>query len=64
MGLLLPTKPATVEGSPKMPLPITEFTASAARLQRPIARTRCGCTRPDCGDVISQRLYHTHVTFD
>ena len=40
-------------GNPKIPLPITEFTASAARLQRPMARTR-----PVCGDVIANRLYH------
>jgi hypothetical protein len=30
-----------VEGSPKTPLPITEFTTSAVRLQRPMARTNC-----------------------
>src|SRR5580698_7402988 len=31
---------ATVEGSPKTPLPMMEFTTSATRLQRPMARTR------------------------
>ena len=41
MGLKFPSKPATVEGSPKTPLPITEFTTSAVRLQRPMARTNC-----------------------
>jgi hypothetical protein len=29
-----------VDGSPNTPLPIMEFTTSAVRLQRPIARTR------------------------
>jgi hypothetical protein len=29
-----------VAGNPKMPLPMMEFTASAAKLQRPIARTK------------------------
>lgn len=56
--LLLPRYPATVEGNPKIPLPITEFTASAARLQRPSARTR-----PDRGEGIANRLYHTHPQF-
>jgi hypothetical protein len=28
-----------VEGNPNTPLPITEFTTSAVRLQRPMART-------------------------
>src|ERR1700731_970533 len=32
-------RPATVEGSPKTPLPMMEFTTSATRLQRPITRT-------------------------
>src|SRR5580693_6041628 len=31
---------ATVEGSPKTPLPMIEFTTSATRLQRPMARIR------------------------
>src|SRR5258706_12039425 len=47
--LRFPRSPATVAGNPKMPLPIIEFTASAARLQRPMARTR-----PVCGDVIAK----------
>ena len=38
--LRLPSNPATVPGSPKTPLPITEFTVSATKLQRPIARTK------------------------
>src|SRR5579863_334163 len=37
-GLAFPTRPATTEGRPKMPLPMTEFTVSATRLQRPMAR--------------------------
>jgi len=41
-GLALPTNPAIEEGSPKTPLPMMEFTISAARLQRPIARTSDG----------------------
>ena len=41
MGLKAPSRPATVEGSPKTPLPITEFTTNAVRLQRPMARTNC-----------------------
>jgi hypothetical protein len=47
--LRLPRSPATVAGNPKMPLPIIEFTASAARLHRPMARTK-----PVCGDVIAK----------
>jgi hypothetical protein len=37
-----PIKPATVEGSPKTPLPMIEFTTSATRLHRPMARSRFG----------------------
>src|SRR5579863_1139876 len=48
MGLNLPIRPATVEGRPKTPLPITEFTTSAVKLQRPMARTSCW---PRGGDV-------------
>ena len=50
MGLKLPSRPATAEGSPKTPLPITEFTTSAVRLQRPMARTSCWL-RDTCGSV-------------
>src|SRR5262249_16733238 len=39
IGLCLPVRDATLEGSPKMPLPTMMLTISAARLQRPIART-------------------------
>ena len=39
MGLNFPTSPATVEGSPKTPLPMMELITSAVRLQRPMART-------------------------
>ena len=30
-----------MDGNPNTPLPITEFTTSAVRLQRPMARTSC-----------------------
>src|SRR5271165_2888743 len=52
-----PSRPATWEGSPNTPLPMTEFTVSATRLQRPIARTR-----PLCAPVMAKRLYHSQVT--
>src|SRR5215469_6175434 len=39
-GLRLPTRSATCEGSPKMPLPRMELTVRATRLQRPMARMR------------------------
>src|SRR5258707_299498 len=42
MGLSPPKIPATVEGSPKMAPPMMIFNISAARLQRPMARTRSG----------------------
>lgn len=51
-----------MEGNPNTPLPMTEFTTSAARLQRPMARTRC---LPGAGfwvdsrvDSVTARLYH------
>jgi hypothetical protein len=34
----LPINAATVDGSPKTPLPMMEFTTSATRLHRPMAR--------------------------
>src|SRR4051794_36713047 len=37
-----PSSPPTVEGSPNTPLPMIELRTSAARLQRPMARTRAG----------------------
>src|ERR1035438_8597478 len=57
--LRLPSNPARVAGRPKMPLPIIEFTASAARLQRPMARTKLAGPEPVCFDVIANRFYHT-----
>src|ERR1017187_5644191 len=39
--LVRPTSPASTEGNPKKPLPIMQFTVSAARLQLPMARTSC-----------------------
>src|SRR5437868_2404965 len=38
-GLDRPVRAATVEGSPNTPPPMVEFTTSATRLHRPIART-------------------------
>jgi hypothetical protein len=38
--LARPSKLAKTEGKPKTPLPMMQFTVSAARLQRPMARTR------------------------
>ena len=61
MGLKFPSRPATVEGSPKTPLPITEFTTSAVRLQRPMARTSCRL-RETCGSVSGTGcFYHKWV---
>src|SRR5437764_298146 len=34
-----PRKPEITEGNPKMPLPMMQLMVSAARLQRPMART-------------------------
>src|SRR5260370_13585557 len=39
IGLCRPVIDATLDGSPKMPLPIMMLTIRAARLQRPMART-------------------------
>src|SRR5260370_5530673 len=38
--LARPSRLATTEGRPKTPLPMMEFTTSATRLQRPMARRR------------------------
>ena len=38
--LARPSRFARAEGRPKTPLPMMQFTVSAARLQRPIARTK------------------------
>jgi hypothetical protein len=38
-GLIFPTRFATTDGKPKIPLPMMELTVSATRLQRPMART-------------------------
>jgi hypothetical protein len=54
--LLLPSSAAIVPGNPNMPLPITEFTVNATRLQRPIARSK-----PAFEFVIATRLYHTYT---
>jgi hypothetical protein len=41
-GLALPKAAARGAGSPKMPLPMTPFTTSAVRLQRPMTRISRG----------------------
>src|SRR5437763_5464155 len=56
-GLACPTSPATTEGKPKMPLPRMLLTASATMLQRPIARTSCGCEVRG-GSCVIAPLYH------
>src|SRR5262245_27595488 len=38
-----PNSPAMIEGNPKIPAPTTELMTSAARLQRPMARTSPVC---------------------
>src|ERR1700752_3548872 len=56
-GLHRRTNPATGAGSPKIPLPTMQSTASATMLQRPMTRTSCGvvlCDGP-CGIAL---LYH------
>ena len=53
---------ATVEGSPKTPLPMMEFTTSATRLQRPMARTSSWCGGL-AKTVPSARLYHISLDF-
>jgi hypothetical protein len=52
--LRLPRSPATVAGNPKIPLPIIEFTMSAARLHRPMARTKLVCLGPLCVEDIAK----------
>ena len=37
-----PSRPATTDGSPKMPLPMMEFSTSPVKLQRPMARKSSG----------------------
>ena len=60
--LRLPRSPATVAGNPKIPLPIIEFTTSAVRLQRPIARTNPVCIRPVCPNIIAKPFVsHLHA---
>src|SRR5678810_1442202 len=41
-GLHSPAKPASAEGRPKTPLPITLLTTAAVRAQRPMARMSVG----------------------
>src|ERR1039458_4948350 len=49
---------ATVEGNPKTPLPMMEFTTSATRLQRPMARMRSGRGVLAVESSITAGLYH------
>src|SRR5262245_47714876 len=51
-GLAVPTNPAIEEGNPKTPLPMMELTINAARLQRPMARTRVV--------LVTEGLYHNY----
>ena len=53
-----PIRRANSEGSPKTPLPITQLTVSATRLQRPMARTSCGRDEVDEEASGIARLYH------
>src|SRR5579862_333629 len=59
-GLALPSSPATTDGSPNTPLPRMLLIASATMLQRPSARTSCGCA-PRSGWVVTAPLYHKAV---
>src|SRR5579864_2409885 len=56
-GLAPPSSPATTDGSPNTPLPRMLLIASATMLQRPSARTSCGCA-PRRGWVVTAPLYH------
>ena len=58
MMLALPSSPARTEGNPKTPLPITQFTISAAMLQRPMARTNPSADMRSWPVSVTARLYH------
>ena len=45
-GLASPVRRARSDGKPKIPLPTMELTTSAAKLHRPMARTRLDCSLP------------------
>jgi len=51
--LARPRSAAMAEGNPKTPLPIMQLTMSAARLQRPMARTRPSDDVPDADASVS-----------
>src|ERR1700740_2701857 len=55
-----PINAATVEGNPKTPLPTIEFTTSATRLQRPMARSSSLRGASSGADSIAC-LYHKDV---
>src|SRR2546425_8358394 len=52
-GLAFPTRPEITDGSPKTPLPMMQFTISAVRLQRPMARRSVGWSV-----AVTAGLYH------
>ncbi len=57
-GLREPSLPAMTEGRPKIPLPIIELTTSAARLQRPMARTSPEEPGEESSGEDTASLYH------
>src|ERR1700721_2705562 len=60
--LRLPRSAATVAGNPKIPLPIIEFRARAARLQRPMARTKLVVpVVPALGEVMAKAVCITPI---
>src|SRR5271154_4517057 len=64
--LARPSRPATTEGRPNTPLPITEFATSATRLQRPIARTKPSLENfwlesLSCRVPVTASLYHKSI---
>src|SRR5437660_7595044 len=53
-----PTSPARTEGKPKTPLPMMQLTMSAARLQRPMARTNPSLDMLPWRVSVTASLYH------
>jgi len=60
--LARPSKPARTEGNPNTPLPMTQFTMSAAMLQRPMARTKPSAEVRSCAVSVTARFYHKWET--
>jgi hypothetical protein len=50
------------EGNPKIPLPIMQLIVSAARLQRPIARTSVGWPGPGIAGLYHRIASQTKIT--